>query len=203
MVSHHHWNSTQIMPAASHAANRFVAAQQVLRRDFAYRQNDLRLNELDLPLEVVTTSRRLFRSGITIIRRPTLENIGNEHTVPTLTDRQQHLIQQLSGATDERLAPTVLLRPRRLADNQPVGISVADSKNSIRPALGQLTARTAGNTITQLLPVQACGGRSSRSWRWLIRISRLPYIDTHCLQIGLSLLFWVDHDVDREFSFRR
>ena len=103
--------------AAAHSTDRVVGAQQVLRRDLAHRKNDFWLNQLYLSFQVRSTSSCLRRLGVPIIRRPTLENVGNEHAFTTLPDRNQHLIEQLAGPAYERFAPPILFGPRRFADD--------------------------------------------------------------------------------------
>ena len=63
MIGHDQRNAAQVVRSATHAADRVIAAEQVLRRNLADRQNDFRLHQLDLPLEILATGRRLVGLG--------------------------------------------------------------------------------------------------------------------------------------------
>jgi hypothetical protein len=120
---------------ASHSTHGLVTAQQILRGDFANRQNDPRLHQFDLPLQVLTTLGRFPGLGVPIMRGPTLEDIRNKHTVPALPDRAQHLVEQFARSPDKGLATPILFCARGLTDYQPVRVRIADTENRVGTTL--------------------------------------------------------------------
>src|SRR5210317_492100 len=112
MIRDHQRNTAQIVRPATHTAHRITAVEEVLRSNLADSQNDFRLDQFNLPLEIAATGRRLCRLGITIVRRATFEDIRNEHALAALPDREQHLVEQVPRPADEWLAAAILLGPR-------------------------------------------------------------------------------------------
>jgi hypothetical protein len=137
--------------------NRLVARKQVLCSDSADRQNDLRLQQLDLAFEILATGGSFFGFGVTIVRGPALQDIGDENAVTGLPNRSQHFVEQLAGSTNEWLAASIFFCAGRLANDQPVCIRVTDAEDRVRATLRQLAASAVANAVAQLTPVHAAG----------------------------------------------
>jgi hypothetical protein len=117
MVGNNKGDSAELVRAPTHAADRVITAKQILRRYLADGENYLRLQQFDLPFEVFATGRSFVGLRVAVVRRPAFQNIGDEYTVSTLTDGEQHLIEQLPGAANEWFAAPVLFRAGCFADN--------------------------------------------------------------------------------------
>ena len=57
MVGNNKGDSAELVRAPTHAADRVITAQQILRRYLADGENYLRLQQFDLPFEVFATGR--------------------------------------------------------------------------------------------------------------------------------------------------
>src|SRR5579863_6894107 len=95
---------TEPMHLAAQAADRRVGLEQVLSRDAANREDQQRLEQLELALQVGAAVRRFLGARIAIARRAALEHVGDVHGFAWMPHRAQHGIEQLTGAADERLA---------------------------------------------------------------------------------------------------
>ena len=107
--------------------------------------------------------RYLVGFRIPVARRAALENIGDEHGLARQADGQQHGVEQLARATDERLALPVFLGTRRFADYQPLGARVADTEDRLRARLAQVAGRAARDALAQHTPVGGAVEAASRS----------------------------------------
>ena len=207
MVGHDQWNPAKVVLAAAHTTDRVVRTEQILRSYFSYRQDNLRLDQFDLAFQVVATGSRFARLRVAVIRRPAFQNVGDEHFFAALPNGEQHLVEQFPGPANEWLASTILFGSRRFANDQPVRIWTTDSEYCVSATCRELTTCAIGDAVTQFRPAQALGGQLNRFFGRLpgsvLRVARQPDINTHCLQVGTSLMFWVDHVLDREFSLRR
>jgi hypothetical protein len=185
MVSHHQRYPVKIVLTSAHLAHRIIAAKKILRRNFANGQNNFRLHKRDLALQIGPTSRSLNRFGVSIVGWSTFEDIRNKYGIPALTDRSQHLVQHFSSTTHEWFTATVFLGSRRFADNHPVGILIADTKDSLSTAVCQLAALAIRDASTQFVPIQILRNYTVTAFRlWLVKlgsIARQPDIDTHSL----------------------
>ena len=179
MIRDHERRAVQLVRTSAHSPHGLVAAEQVLRGNAPHRQNDPRAHHGDLLLQVVAACGRFVRLRIAVVRRATFEDIGDEHLFAALADREQHLVQQLAGATDEY---------------------------RVGPALREGTARAGGHAGAQLFPAGRTGFYRAffgaiRDRKFLNgalvsavgRVARQPDVDTHRLQVGATLLFGADH----------
>ena len=82
-------------------------------------------------------------SGSRLPGRPALQDVGDEDVVAGQADLGQQAVEELAGAADERQAEPVLVGPRRLADEQQVGVGVARPEDDGLARLGQLRAADA------------------------------------------------------------
>ena len=98
-------------------------------------QTTLGLDHLHLLEEIRPAGLYLEGLGVPIARRPRLEDVGDKDILAGQPDALQKLAKELSSATDEGQTPTILLSPRRLADEHQVGIGVARSKNGFGAGL--------------------------------------------------------------------
>jgi hypothetical protein len=203
MVGNDQWYTVQLVLPATHSAYSLITCQQILSRNSADRENNFRPYQLDLAFQISTARSRLLRPGITVVRRPALQNIGDEYRVPALPDGAQHFVKQLAGSANEWLTAPILFGARRLANNQPVCARVADTEDGVRATLRQVTKSAAFDAALELGPVQATGQvtpQVSLGHNFGVRrISGQPDIDAHRPQVGTSLMFRMDHAQKNRF----
>ena len=136
-----------------------VAAQE-LGREVPQRAQHTRLDEVDLPPQVVLAGLDLGRVRVAVAGRTALEHVGDEHVRAGQADLPQQLLQQLAGRAHERQALLVLVRARRLADEHQVGVGVARPEDHRRARRGQLRAllAPAGLLVDGLQRLAPVGG---------------------------------------------
>ena len=88
----------------------------MLGRGAAEQHHHLGRHQLDLALEEGTADLRLLRGGRAVSGRAPVDDVGDVHVGFAQADGRQHLVEQLAGTADERLALQVLVASRRLAD---------------------------------------------------------------------------------------
>src|SRR5262249_499717 len=89
-------------PPAAQPRERRVGSEQVLGGDTADTEDDLGLQERDLPQQIRQARGDLLRPGIPVVRRTALEDVGNVDIVPAIeTDGSQHGVKQLTGGANE------------------------------------------------------------------------------------------------------
>src|SRR5215813_520284 len=146
------------MDASAELADRFLRAQQRLRRDASERQHDLRLDDGELVGQERRTRSELIGFGIPIAGWPTQHRVGDKDVA---LSRQvhggQHLREQLTRAADERQPLRVFVGARALADHDEPRRRVAGAEDDVGATLAQL-ALTAVLQRLFLAP-QRLGGR--------------------------------------------
>jgi hypothetical protein len=149
----------------AHPGDSLRAARQQLRREVPQRADHARLDQLDLAEQVALACLDLDRLGVTVPRGPALQHVGDEHLPALQADLFQQLVEQLAGASYERLALLVLVEARRLADEHQVCVRVAGAEHDVRAALGQRALRAVGELVVERDQLVAPGGRVSGSHR--------------------------------------
>ena len=114
----------------------------------AERADDDRLDQVDLPPQVVLAGLELARERVAIVRRPALERVGDEHLLALQADLPQQLVEQLSRLPDERESQTVLVGAGGLTDEHQLRVRIPRAEHNGRPRLVQRAA----NTHARLLP---------------------------------------------------
>jgi hypothetical protein len=92
---------------------------------------------------------------VAVPRRPRLEHVGDEDVVAREPDLLQELVEELSGAADEREALLVLVHPGRLTDEHEVGVGIARAEDDLGPRLRQRAARADRGLLEQLNELRA------------------------------------------------
>src|SRR4051794_8830944 len=116
-----------------------VAAQQ-LGREVAERADDLRLDQLDLAVEVRLAGRDLLGQGVAVARRPAADDVRYEDVGALDADLLEQLVEQVPGPPDEREPLLVLAGARRLADEHHVRVGIAGAEDELRPDVLQRTS---------------------------------------------------------------
>jgi hypothetical protein len=172
-----------MMQLAAQLAYRCIRVKQLLRSDSPNSQDNLRLQQCDLPFQIAAACSRFLRLGIAVMRWTTFQDIGDKYLSAVLTGSAQHFRQQLSGSTDKWLTAPVFFRARRFANDQPVGILITNTKNCLCAAAVQWAAGTFRDGSAQLRPTHVSdavvvdGGRPAG----LKLIAGHPDINSECL----------------------
>ena len=150
--------------AADRAERHHLAAQQP-RRVAPERHDDGRLDQLDLAPQPRLAALDLLRMRIAVLRRPALQDVGDEDVVALKADPLEQRRQQLAGGSDERDSLLVLLLAGGLADEEDAGVGVSGSEDDLRPGLRKLRAALADARLEEeLLQLLAALGWRARSW---------------------------------------
>ena len=119
--------------------------QQRQRRHLAERDDDVGLQQFDLPFQVRTAGSTLLRRRRPVAAigadRAALDHVGDiGRFSASQPERAQHVVEQLAGRTDERFALLVLGAARTFADEQPARLAIADARHRELAPLAQSAA---------------------------------------------------------------
>ena len=130
------------MHAIAQARYRGIDAEQRARRALAERDDQRRCDELDLPVEIRPARRRFVRFGRAVPGRPAFQHVGDEDVVAARKPEcREHVVEQLPGGADERLALRIFVGAGRFADEHPRGIDGADAGDRMRSRGGEPAGR--------------------------------------------------------------
>ena len=133
------------MRLATQTSNRRFALEQLLCGNAPDSKNQFRSDQSYLSFQEPTAGSRLVGVRVTISRRSTLQDIGDEYGIPVKANRGEYLVQQFSCSTNKGLTLPVLFGSRRLTDDHPVSTRVANPENRLRPARVQCAGRALRN----------------------------------------------------------
>ena len=139
-------NTVYLHPLAMLSCDTVVGIDKLLGGDTAQTNDDLRLDQLDLIIQIPDASLLFIIPGIPVFGRSAFDDIRDiDIIVPRQVDDREHIVQQLSGGTDEGLSLQVLLFTRTLTDEHDIRIGIADAKYNAVPGLAE-PAAGAGHT---------------------------------------------------------
>ena len=160
MVGHDQRHAGVAVHPAAQAGNRGAGFQQRLRGEAPHREDQLRLDQLDLLQEMRAALRDFLRRRVAVSRRAALEHVRDVDVgAARKADRRQHVVEQLARLADERIAEAILFRARRLADQHPVGVLVADAEHGLGARLVQAAFHAARDRCLQRNPANRCDFR--------------------------------------------
>src|SRR5580765_4655349 len=142
----------EIVETAAQFRHRGIDREKILRRDGTKGHHDFRLDHRDLPHEK-------WRAGITLVslrsavpRWTALHNVRDVDLFALQAHRLDHVVQQLSGAANERLSLHVFVGSWTFADKHELGIGIAHAKDDLLTSLlVQLPARAVAQVLTDQL----------------------------------------------------
>lgn len=117
--------------------------EEACERMPAERDDDARIQKLDLCIEERRAGRDLFRSGFSVFRRPAFHDIRDEDVVAAHGHGGQQLFEELAGPADERPSLLVLVEPGALSDEQNCRGGRPFTRYRIGASPGQDAARAA------------------------------------------------------------
>ena len=138
------------MPVAAQLADGRLDLEHRLHREGSEADNHARPHQIDLAKKKGLAGCDLVALGITIFRRAAFDdvadvNFGPRQAHPALDD----IGEQLSRASDERLAAQILVVARRLADKHQIGLGVADAEDDVGAQRGELAAGAFADEVAQ------------------------------------------------------
>ncbi len=95
-----------------------------------------------------TGARFVFFRG-PVLRRAALHDIANVDLVARVPHRDDHLVQQFSRVTHERLALLVLVIPGPFANEHELGLLTATRKNALGPTFMKSAGGAGGGLVTE------------------------------------------------------
>jgi hypothetical protein len=126
---------------AAHPRDALLGLQHVLRGEVAERDDHRRLDQRDLLDEPGRTGLDLVLLRIAVAGRAALQHVRDVDLLAGQTDLAEHPGEQLSRGADERLALLILVHPRRLADEQQVGVRIAHTEHHLGAAVREAALR--------------------------------------------------------------
>ena len=140
MVGDHDRSARALEALAARGRDCDLAIEQGLGGRTAERDQQLRLHERDLAIEIRLAGGDLAAFWSAVVWRSALDRICDIDVFSALQpDRREHVVEQAPGLADEGLATLVLLRARRLAHQHPACLAVAHAGHGLLAALAQPT----------------------------------------------------------------
>ena len=121
------------------------AGQEARHREAAQRDDDRRIQDLELSRQVRRTGGDLVGHRVAIVRRPALHDVRDEHIRTPPAERTEQLDEQVPGPADERPTFAILVLARALADEDDLGIGIALTGDGLPSGLVQSAARAVPN----------------------------------------------------------
>jgi len=121
MIHRHHRSPSDLPRLAVNVADA-RSGEEAGHRESPKRNDDPRIDDSDLGLEVLRTGVDLVRRRIAVSRRSALHDVTDEDLLARQADPGQELLQETPGGSHERLALFVLMKPRPFADEHDGGV---------------------------------------------------------------------------------
>ena len=140
-------------------------------RDFAERDEDIRLDRGDLSVEIPSAVGEFFFCRIAVLRRATPDAVGDPNLFPEDADLAQGGVEDAARPADKGFALLVFVLARPLADKQEIGIvrpNPVDDPTSGVDEFGAPLAVLHTETVELLHSEQRVGsGLILRFFRWV------------------------------------
>ena len=150
--------------------DRSLAGQEALERVPAEYQHHLRLEELELSLQVGLAGLGLVGHRVTVLRWAAFQDVGDVDVGAAEPDTAEQRVEQLAGGADERLALPVLVEARRFAHDHHVGRTRTHARNRLGAGRVQAAFGAAPHLGMKNRQLEGGGGHHRRK----IRRSRWP-----------------------------
>ena len=105
------------------------AAEQIGGGGGSESDDDLRADNVDLAEEKLRAGVGFFGLGDAVLRRAALDDVGDVDIGALETHGDDHVVEELAGATDEGQALRVFVSSRTFADEHEAGVGVSVSEN--------------------------------------------------------------------------
>lgn len=125
-------------PGAMFSGDAKILSDHTRGGDPAKAYHDFGADQTNLPIEVTNAAVLLLFHGISVLRRPALDDIRNiTIATPVKINDRKHIIQQLTGSADKGLALKILLLTGTFPDEHNIGILSSNAENHIMPGFAQ------------------------------------------------------------------
>ena len=105
--------------------------------------NHLGADDAHLLAQMADAGGFFFRERVAVVRRAAFDDVRNIYARTVEIDHFKHIVEQLTGGADERLALQILLLARSFADEHQLALGIADAENDVVPGFGQRAAAAA------------------------------------------------------------
>src|SRR5215469_5077489 len=171
-------------------------AEQILCGRGTERHDGLRLDGADLPHEKRDAGVAFVFFRGAILRGPAFHDIRYVHVFAAQAHGCNHIVQQLTGAADERQPLRVFIGTRAFANEHQLGLRIARTKDEIGAAFMQAAKAAVadigadGGQLGSRIPQHRviAKARNCRSAKWFGSILRRSFADWLSIQIGNSQL---------------
>ena len=126
--------------------------------DPAQTDDELRIDQGNLPIQPGTAGGHLGRLRIAVVRRPALHHVRNINPAPVEVDHLQHRVEKLPRGADKGNALQVFLLSGPLADEHEIGMLVPDAEDKVVPPLTERTGPARSAFGFQNVPAVHIGG---------------------------------------------
>src|SRR3990170_3251379 len=109
--------------------------------------DDLRLYQLDLPLEVLAAGVDLPGERVAVVWRAALDDVGDEHLVAAQADGGDQFVQEAAGGPDEGAGLLVLVEAGRLAHEQNVSVRRAFARDGASAGAAEVAVGAGGDSL--------------------------------------------------------
>src|SRR5467141_752822 len=135
-------NASILERASAQGGHRGLRLQESLHRGEAQRADERGPHERELLLEVGQALLHLVRHGRPVLRRPALEHVADEDLLAPKLNGGDHLVEELTRASDEGDAFEIFVPPRRLSDEHELRPRAAVGEDRVRACLAQAALAT-------------------------------------------------------------
>src|SRR5215469_10406730 len=153
--------SAEVVPAAAQLGHGRIDGEQRLGSHSAEGHDGLGLDNLDLPKQVWRAGFAFFALGSAIARWTALDDVGDINVFAAQSHRLDHVIQQLSGATDEWLALNVFVGTGSFTDEHQIGTRIAYAKDNL---LASLFVQGTASAVAEVFTDETQGGDGVDGW---------------------------------------
>ena len=135
----------EVVEAATQGVHGVVDAEQVLGGGRAQGHDDLGADDANLAQQERRAGIALVALGRAVARRTALHDVGDVNLFALQAHGGDHVVEQLSGAPDERQALRVFVCARPFADEHQLGVRIAGAEDDLLAAeLAQLATLAIG-----------------------------------------------------------
>src|SRR6266446_5224293 len=140
-----HGDAAEPVDLIAECAEGLFGVEQTLRGRPAHGQNDFRLDQLDLPVEVRQARRDFVVLREPVLRRPAFHDVADEHLVPRQLDRLEDLREQLARSSHKWTARGVFRLPRPFADHHESRVRRTFARDGVGAPVAQLALVARGD----------------------------------------------------------
>ena len=135
MVDRHSAGAFDIEPLPVLTGDAKIRFYDCHRGDAPEAYDEFRAYQIALCVQPVTARRLLLVERVAVVRRTAFDDVRNVYARAVEIDHFQHVVEQLAGRADERLALQILLFTGAFADEHQLALRIANAENNVVPSL--------------------------------------------------------------------